>query len=174
MKPDNSIDDKVAETKVKSKPKKGKIWWVDTGGNVSYSAIVGSAIDYYTGLNFWGILSSRLTAGIINSATGGPYGWWREKICELTKTTEESIWIRRMAADVLAFNTFQLPIYVIGVAAGTLISEGELNLQKIQDGAWNLFRISPLIGPTMGMYMNGFRKLFGIKPAEAGAYKQAN
>lgn len=149
-----------------------KIAIVDTVGNITYSLITGSILDYCAGLNFAGILASRASATAMNSVTGGPYGWWREKAFKLTKTNKESGKIRKTLVDLLSFNTFQVPIYAAAVAIGSLISEGKVDIEKVQNGATYLATISPFIGPTMGWYMDGCRKLFGIKSAAEGAYKK--
>ena len=46
--------------------KKKKVGLVDTGGNITYSLIVGSALDYASGLGPTGILASRAYAKAIN------------------------------------------------------------------------------------------------------------
>ncbi len=147
-----------------------KIAVVDTAANISYSLIAGSILDYCSGLNLSGIVASRASATAMNSVTGGPYGWWREQAFRLTKTNEESSKTRKTLADLLAFNTFQVPIYATAVAIGSLVSEGEVNLGKVTDGAKYLAMISPLIGPTLGWYTDGVRKLFNVKSAAEGAY----
>ena len=148
-----------------------KITLVDTIGNISYPLITGSILDYYVGLNFIGIVASRASATVMNSITGGPYGLWREKTFKLTKTNKKSRKIRKMLVDILAFNTFQTPIYAVSVAIGSLVSEGNLDMEKVQDGMTYIIKISPFIGPTLGWYMDFCRKLFGLKCASEGAYK---
>lgn len=151
---------------------KNKVGLVDTFGNVTYSIMTGTILDYSAGLNFSGIMVSRISATGINALTGGLYGWWREKLFQKTKINETSGRIKRGLIDLLAFNTFQVPIYATAVALGSLASEGKIDLEKVKDGAENLALISPLIGPTMGIYMDGFRKIFGIEPAAKGAYRK--
>jgi hypothetical protein len=148
----------------------GKIALVDTLGNISYSLIAGSALDCAAGLPVSGIVTSRASATLMNTVTGGPYGYWREKMYRLTGTNEDSGRIRKTLADLLAFNTFQVPIYGAAVAAGSLVSEGEVNWEKVGRGAAYLTAISPFIGPTLGLFMDGLRKLFRVKSAAAGAY----
>lgn len=167
------MEKKSLENITKEKiPSKKKIAIVDTLGNVTYSLIVGGALDYWSGLDLKGIAGSRASATAMNSFTGGAYGWWREKFFNWTKTKPEHNKIRKTAVDLLAFNTFQIPIYGTGVAIGSLFQDGYVDLEKVIDGMEHLATISPLIGPTMGLYMDGFRKLFGIKPAVNGAYKK--
>jgi len=138
---------------------------VDTLGNVTYSLITGSALDISAGLDFLGIVISRSSATAINSATGGAYGWWREKAYQLTNTNSETGKLRKTLVDLLAFNAFQVPVYATSVAIGSLFSDGQVDWEKVKDGSLYLTTISPLIGPTMGWYMDWFRKRFGIKSA---------
>ena len=149
-----------------------KILVVDTVGTMAHSLIIGSMLDYYVGLSFAGIVASRTSATAINSVTGGLYGWWREKIFKITKTDEESGKLRKTLIDLLAFNTFQVPIYATAVTVGSLVSEGKIDMEKIKHGSTYLATISPLIGPTLGWTMDGCRKLFGVKSAAEGAYKE--
>ncbi len=171
------LEDKFEKTRLEARVEQDeqssakKIALVDTAGNILYSLIVGSLLDYSAGLDLAGIVASRASATAINSVTGGLYGWWREKVFKATKTTEESRKLRKTLVDLLAFNTFQVPIYAAAVAIGSYVSEGKADMEKVQNGAVYLATISPLIGPTMGWFMDGFRKVFRLKSAAEGAYK---
>ena len=144
--------------------------WVDTLGNVTYPLVVGGIIDYASGLRGWGIVASRTYATGINFPTGAPYGKWRNLMFKLTKTNKESSKTRKYFTDLLAFNTFHVPLYSTVIAVGSLVSnliKGEVNvdLNKVEKGAAFLSALSPFIGPTMGMYMDGLRKVFKLKSA---------
>jgi len=149
---------------------KRKVVLVDTGGNITYSLIVGSVLDYCSGLDPLGILFSRLSASGFNSITGGPYGWWREKVYHITKTTKNHSKLRKTIAELVSFNTFQVPAYALSVAIGSYFSDGDIDFEKVSAGAKYLAMISPLVGPTMGLYMDYFRRCFGVKNASEGAY----
>ena len=196
------IEERVVEED--KKPLAKKVALVDTGGNITYSLVVGAALDYFAGLNPLGILTARAYGTAMNSVTGGPYGYWREKWFNWTKTEEEDRSIlkslkdvyseikdnqeswrklkepltilgrkaRKTIVDLGAFNTFQVPLYGSAIAIGTLISEGRIDWEKVMKGSKNLAMISPLIGPTMGWYMDMFRGFFNIKSAAEGAYKK--
>ncbi len=64
---------KTIKYKIKNKKEKirTKIYTgiIDTIGNVSYSIIAGSVLDYLSGLNLKGIIASRASATIINTTT---------------------------------------------------------------------------------------------------------
>ncbi len=144
---------------------KGKIALADTIGNVSYPLIVASAIDYASGLNLAGIVTARASSIPLNAVTGRPYGWWREQAYKLTGTKESSGKVRKTLTDLLAFNTFQVPLYASLVAFGSLVSEGQVDWNKVKHGATYLAEVSPFIGPTMGLYMDFIRKCFGVNSA---------
>jgi hypothetical protein len=153
----------------KPEQKKGKESLVDTIGNVTYPLVVGSALDYAAGLRGWGIVASRTYATGINLPTGALYGKWRNLIFRLTRTTDKSSKLRKSIVDLLSFNTFQVPLYSSVVAVGSLISEGKVDWEKVGHGAEYLAMISPFVGPTMGWYMDGLRKLFKLKSASTKA-----
>ncbi|MBS3071550.1 L-alanine exporter AlaE [Candidatus Pacearchaeota archaeon] len=142
---------------------------VDTLGVVSYSLIVGAVTDYSAGLRGIGVLASRLYGTAINLPTGAPYGKWRNFIYKKTKTTNESSKLRKSLVELAAFNTFQVPLYVTVIGVGSLVSnlisseEFKIDFDKVIKGAEHLAIISPLIGPTLGLYTEGLRKLFGLK-----------
>lgn len=142
-----------------------KEFLVDTLGNVSYSLVVGSLLDYVSGLRGLGIVTSRTYATGVNTTTGGLYGKWRNFVFKVTKTSDSSNKLKKYLVDLLAFNTAQVPIYASAVALGSFVSEGKVDLEKVTNGARNLAIISPLIGPTMGWYMDIIRKCFGLKSA---------
>lgn len=140
--------------------------FADTFGNISYSFIMGSITDYLAGLNLQGIIASR-TSGIgMNAITGPPYGMWRDFVFSVTKTNSNSSPMKKYFADLLAFNTVQVPLYGCLVAIGSYISEGEVKWDKVMHGAAYLAMISPIIGPTMGWYMDKCRKMFGVKSSQ--------
>ncbi|MDO8480383.1 MAG: L-alanine exporter AlaE [Nanoarchaeota archaeon] len=155
-----------------------KIGNVDRLANVTYSLFVGAAIDAASGASALEVLVSRASATGINAATGGWYGWWREKMCSYTGTTQESGPLRKGVSDLLAFCTFQIPLYALvrttGGAIGELTGKGELDVTEILSGMGLLAAFSPLIGPTLGIYTDTVRRLFGIKSAAEGAYSEIN
>ena len=148
---------------------------VDTLGSISYSLILGAGLDYYTGLKtLKGIIGSRASATLMNSVTGGPYGLWRDFLYKKTKTTEKSSKIKKYLVDLVAFNIFQVPIYGLAVGIGGLVQDGELNFNKMIKGYKNLALLSPLIGPTMGLYMNLMRNCFGSRTAAEKVSREEN
>ena len=144
---------------------------VDTLGVVSYSLIVGAGMDYSAGLRGMGIVASRTYGTAINIPTGAPYGKWRNFIYEKSRITDKSSKLKKSIAELLAFNTFQVPLYATVVAVGSLVSnllsngEFKIDFDKVSAGAQHLAIVSPFIGPTLGLYTEELRKAFGLKSA---------
>ncbi|MFH1802348.1 MAG: L-alanine exporter AlaE [archaeon] len=161
---------------------------VDIAGNITYSFIVGAGVDCAAGLNFRGIAISRTYATGMNCIVGAPYGMWRnyvfkkkEQICGSgparyiskiikKRMPSEKLWklgrkLTNTTAELFAFNTFQAPLYGLGVAVATLISEGGVNWEKVMGGTRNVALLSPFFGLTLGWYLDKFRNFFGIKSA---------
>lgn len=111
------------------------------------------------------MVASRLYSIAANTSTGALYGMWRNLIFKATKTTDKSKNIRKYLIDLISFNTFQVPVYATAVGVASLISEGHVDMEKVGHGAAYIAAISPLIGPTMGWYMDKLRKVFGVKSA---------
>ncbi len=146
------------------KSEKKKTVIIDTISSTIYSLIVGSILDAHAGLNTTGIISSRVSSIPVNAMTGGAYGWWREQIFNICKTKEASNIIRKTVTDLIAFNTFQVPLYGAIVTGATYISEQKIDLDKTIDGMIGLATTSPIIGVTMGITMNIFRKINNLPP----------
>lgn len=141
----------------------------DTLGKVTYSLAVGTALDYFkSGLRGLEILTSRAIATGINTATGTPYAKWRRAWYDFTHTTNESNKLRKALVELGAFNTFETYVYGVSAAAGAafgyLVTGEEFNPLKICEGIEGMVYLSPLIGPTMGMWLNATCKIFGVKP----------
>ena len=141
---------------------------VDTAGLVTYSLLAGAVTDYAAGLRGLGIVASRTYGTAINVPTAAPYGKWRNLLYKATKTTDESSKFRKGAIELLAFNTFQVPLYATVVAVGSLASnlsheECKVDMEKVKRGSEILTLISPAVGPTLGLWCEGIRKLFKVK-----------
>ena len=136
----------------------------DTLGKVTYSILVGTGLDYIqAGLRGMGIVTARASATVINTVTGSPYARWREGWYALTKTNDESSSMRQALVELGAFNTFETYIYGLSAGIGSLISTGTLYAEKIADGMVGLLYLSPIIGPTMGLWLNATCRIFNVK-----------
>ncbi len=136
----------------------------DTIGKITYSLVAGIPLDYFqAGLRGMGIVTARASATAINMVTGSPYARWREGWYALTKTTNESSRLRKSLVELGAFNTFETYVYGLCAGIGSLISTGTLDVEKIADGMAGLFYLSPIIGPTMGYWLNATCRIFGVR-----------
>ena len=137
---------------------------VDTAGNITYSLMTGIALDAAANQNIGEIAASRTQATIINAVTGAAYSWWRDYVYRKLGVTEYHGWEAKVIADVIAFPP-QLAIYASSAAVSTWLFEGEVNLEKVRDGTIYLAAISPALAPSLGFYLDKFRKTFGLKSA---------
>lgn len=160
MNSNKSLEEATIEEE-KRLSKRGKI--ADGSSGLTYSFIVGGMLDFLAGLRFPGIMYSRLSSVVTDSLTSIPYGMWRDKVFKTAKTTEKSGKIKKYITDLVAFNTFQIPVYAAIVSFASYLSDGYIDGEKVRHGVTYLAAISPLIAPTRGLYMDGVRKLFGAK-----------
>jgi hypothetical protein len=145
---------------------KDKETQVDTFSKVTYSLVTGILFDYFgAGYRGMEIFWSRTSATGINTVTGHPYQKWREGWYRLTKTKEESSKLRKGLVELGAFNTFETYVYGTALCIGSLASGGRIDFEKVREGMLGLIYLSPIIGPTLGWYMDGIRKIFGIRTA---------
>lgn len=109
------------------------------------------------------ILKQTITIGgkALASLIGTPSQGYSEIANYLVDTKK----LQDTSAELFAFNTFQVPLYAGLVGIGSLVSEGKIDLNKVINGATYAATLSPFIGPTMGWYMDGLRKIFKTKPA---------
>ena len=157
------------KTKVQSYKTYKKAILADTISMVTYSIGVGIALDAAIGLKGLEILTARASGVVNNSLTGGPYGLWRDGIYKAMKVVEDSGRLKRFAAEMLSFNSFQVPIYGAILGAIGWMSKGELNTSNALNGAGFLALLSPIISPTTGWWMDSVRKIFGVKVATGRA-----
>lgn len=115
------------------------------------------------------LLKKGITFSTVSLAqlTGSPYQAYPEIVDYITQNSK----IQNSFTDLLAFNTFQVPLYASVVAVGSLISEGKVDWDKVKHGTEYLAMISPFIGPTLGWYIDGLRKVFRLRsaPEKAGS-----
>ena len=166
------MQEKDLEERVEDTPSNLKIYAVDTASNVTFSLAVGTLMDCLAGLTFTQVIASRSMMTGLNLGIGGPYGWYREKVFDLTRTKEDSSKFRKYISDLIAGETFMIPLYTSVIALATYVSEGEVNMEKVEAGARNIMIGLPFISPAFNYYIDRFRRWFGIKPGVERAYKK--
>jgi len=112
---ENPSLEKIIEDLQEEKTKKvktfAKKFTVDSLPQFIGGTALGIIPDYLAGLTWVGVLASRLIALPTNYFIGGIYGWCREKIFKYTGTNTESSTLRKCAAEMLCYETAQLPLY---------------------------------------------------------------
>ncbi|RJT18581.1 L-alanine exporter AlaE [Buttiauxella izardii] len=137
----------------------------DTFAMVVYCSVVNMMIEIFlSGMSFEQSLSSRLVAIPVNILIAWPYGFYRDAFMRFTKRYSNASWAKNLA-DVLAYVTFQSPVYVV-----ILWSVGADGNQIIAAVSSNIV-VSMLMGAAYGYFLDYCRRLFrisGYRNAKAG------
>ncbi len=169
-KTEDSLEERVEKAETSKNTSWSKTAVVDIFSNITYTTVVGGLMDYFSGLPLNGIVAARITSLGTNALTSAPYGMYTEFVYRITRTPEQASRTRKWVIDTLAFATFQVPVYSAVVGVGSFVSEGRVDFEKVKHGAEYLTLVSPLIGPTLGMYMNLCRKVTGLDSTATGSY----
>ncbi|SUG46252.1 Putative inner membrane protein [Salmonella enterica subsp. arizonae] len=85
----------------------------DTFAMVVYCSVVNMLIEIFlSGMSVEQSLSSRLVAIPVNILIAWPYGVYRDLIMRVARKASPAGWAKNLA-DVLAYVTFQSPVYII-------------------------------------------------------------
>jgi hypothetical protein len=133
---------------------------VDTAAMVSFSTPIAMANEVFVAdMDVTDSLKARGIATIVNAFTARPYGKYRDFIFKKLKTTKESGFWKKYFTDVLAFATFQAPLY-----AGILAVSGA-DPEGVLAGSATITALSGFIGRPYGAYLDVLRKGCGLKPS---------
>ncbi len=128
----------------------------DTFAMVVYCSVVNMMIEIFlSGMSFEQSLSSRLVAIPVNILIAWPYGFYRDAFMRFTKRYSQASWAKNFA-DVLAYVTFQSPVYV-----AILWSVGADWSQIVAAVSSNII-VSMLMGAAYGYFLDYCRRLFRI------------
>ena len=134
----------------------------DTFAMVVYCTVVNMMIEIFlSGMTFEQSLSSRLVAIPVNIIIAVPYGIYRDFAMRQARRISPARWMKNMA-DVLAYVTFQSPVYV-----AILWSVGADWHQIVAAVSSNL-AVSMMMGAAYGYFLDYCRRLFRVAP-----YQQA-
>jgi len=136
---------------------------VDTGTSVALSFGSGMFHEYVlVGMSLEQTLTSRFVSIVPTLLTGGIYGTYRDFLIEQTrKHTSLAKTPSKLVANVLAYTTFQLPIYAATLAiAGTDYVHGK-------EAVRNLLFLSPFLGVIYGISLDQAREKSGICPSSS-------
>ncbi|EHM50827.1 MAG: L-alanine exporter AlaE [Yokenella regensburgei] len=129
----------------------------DTFAMVVYCSVVNMLIEVFlSGMTFEQSLSSRLVAIPVNIIIAWPYGIYRDAFMRLTQRISPKGWVRNFT-DVLAYVTFQSPVYtVILLAVGA-------DWHQIAAAVSSNIVVSMLMGAVYGYFLDYCRRLFRVE-----------
>lgn len=128
----------------------------DTFAMVVYCSVVNMLIEIFlSGMTFEQSLSSRLVAIPVNVIIAWPYGFYRDAIMRLARRVSPSGWMKNLA-DVLAYVTFQSPVYVV-----ILLTVGA-DWHQIAAAVSSNIVVSMPMGAVYGYFLDFCRRLFRV------------
>jgi hypothetical protein len=117
---------------------------------------------FLSGMTFEQSLSSRLVAIPVNIIIAWPYGLYRDAIMRYARRISPKSGMRTLA-DVVAYVTFQSPVYV-----AILLTVGADWHQIVAAVSSNAV-LSMLMGALYGYFLDYCRRLFGVSFQQAKA-----
>ncbi|MCL5501915.1 L-alanine exporter [Phytobacter palmae] len=135
----------------------------DTFAMVVYCSVVNMLIEIFlSGMTFEQSLSSRLVAIPVNIIIAWPYGLYRDAIMRYARRISPKSGMRTLA-DVVAYVTFQSPVYV-----AILLTVGADWHQIVAAVSSNAV-LSMMMGALYGYFLDYCRRLFGVSFQQAKA-----
>ena len=136
---------------------------VDTTAMITFSTPIAMTNELFVvGMDFKQSLKTRAVATVVNLLTARIYGKFRNYIFNKCKTTNDSRFLRRLSTDILAFVSFQAPLY-----AGLLLVNGVEESKEFLSGLAVITGLSGVIGRPYGVYLDTVRNISGLKHAYA-------
>lgn len=130
----------------------------DTFAMVVYCSVVNMLIEIFlSGMTFEQSLSSRLVAIPVNIMIAWPYGMYRDAVMRFARRINPAGWVKNLA-DVLAYVTFQSPVYVV-----ILLTVGA-DWHQIAAAVSSNIVVSMLMGAVYGYFLDYCRRLFKVSP----------
>ncbi|MDY3570987.1 L-alanine exporter AlaE [Enterobacter hormaechei] len=130
----------------------------DTFAMVVYCSVVNMLIEIFlSGMTFEQSLSSRLVAIPVNIMIAWPYGMYRDAVMRFARSISPAGWVKNLA-DVLAYVTFQSPVYVV-----ILLTVGA-DWHQIAAAVSSNIVVSMLMGAVYGYFLDYCRRLFKVSP----------
>lgn len=135
----------------------------DTFAMVTFSYVSGMCIEIgIAGLTLSQSITSRNASIPLNLITGAPFASFRDYLQRKLYSSNKII---RLFVDLVAFLSFQIPIYVC-----VLLFAGA-NLHQIVKAVGAVIIFFLIMGPPYGMYLDvcrkGFRRIFRRKSIKA-------
>jgi|TARA_B110000977_G_C10833347_1_gene398993 hypothetical protein len=99
-----------------------KSYFIDTAATITFFTVIAALSELLiAGMNPTQVLIARLIMMPVMMVTARPYGLWRDWFFSKTRPQR---WLTNVVGDIIAFITFQVPVYVATLAlAGANASE---------------------------------------------------
>jgi hypothetical protein len=133
----------------------------DTISGITFSIAVGAANELIiAGMTVEQSAKSRLMSIPINAIASRPYGWYRDWIYKITKTSSESTQVKKFFVDLSVFITGQITLYAC------ILTASGANLKQTITACTTMAILSPFLGRPMGAWYDFVRtKVFHLPPA---------
>lgn len=125
----------------------------DTFAMVVYCSVVNMCIEVFlSGMSFEQSFYSRLVAIPVNILIAWPYGMYRDLFMRAARKVSPSGWIKNLA-DILAYVTFQSPVYVAIFSGGRRLASdyggGQFKHRCFDVDGGGLWLLPRLLPPTV-------------------------
>lgn len=123
---------------------------------IFFTLLAGVTEIVVAGMALEQVLAARLAAIPITLATGRPYGMWRDAILRFGRAEQSPRW-RRTTLDVVAFLTFQVPVYVL------ILSIAGASVEQMARAVPTACLLMLFVSRPYGLYLDFCRGIFGIE-----------
>lgn len=133
--------------------------WADILAMITYSTVIGLIVEIFIAkLTLGQSLRSRATSIPANFLTARPYGLYRDWVKnQLTSRLSGAAWV--IVADIIAFSSFQVPLYIV-----ILMISGATLEQAVRSSVTVLF-VSLVSGRPYGILLEFFRRVLADRTA---------
>lgn len=131
-----------------------RLWLADTLALMSFTIVTGMFIEVaIVGMTLQQSIMSRVLCQPVNILTGRMYGIYRDKIIARLSRRKSNKG-RQVAGDIIAYITFQLPLYIV-----ILLSIG-MDTPSIAKAAMTQTLALLVLGAPYGYWLTAVRKFF--------------
>lgn len=132
---------------------------VDSLAAVAFFTLIAATMEVFVAQMTWEqVLAVRLAAIPVILFTGRPYGVWRDMILRLGNANAPPR-CRRAGLDVLAFLSFQVPVFI------AILTFAGATPEQMMRAVPTATLLMLLISRIYGLYLDHCRRLVGLAPA---------
>lgn len=138
-----------------------RAWLVDSlVGLVCFTVAASVTERYVAGLSWDQVAAARLAAAPVILLTGRPYAVWRDLVLErCPQIFLKDGPLRHAVLDILAFLSFQVPVYA------AILALAGANLEQIVLAVSSAFFLMILLSRPYGLILDAARRLAGTAPS---------